>query len=168
MGQKPCYSLFPENVWRWEAAEIALYCLLRITAVFGNGLFWSVSHFLSLQGWSRSMPCPSRGTMSCVSTWRTLKIAQHMPSTLPLEWASSRWTLMMTDTLWLWGTILAMQVCTVYWVNSLKLFSILCTLISIHYFCFAYFFPPVQPSCKHSSGWNSSQHPSHPAAKQSQ
>ena len=61
MGQKPCYVLFPVNVWRWEGAEIALYCLLRTTIVLCNGLFCSVSpsffpaglkqiHALSIQG----------------------------------------------------------------------------------------------------------------------
>lgn len=106
-------SYFPENVQHWEASEIAPYCLQRTMVVLCNGLFWSVScppPPTPLQAWSRSMPCPSRATMSCVSTWRTLKIAPRTPSTVPLEWASSRWTLMMMDTLWPWGTILATQV----------------------------------------------------------
>lgn len=98
-----------ENVWLWYAASMALNCLMRTTVAP-----FVMDHYLFLlprQGWSRSMPCPSRGTMSYVSTWKTLKIAPRTPSMAPLESASSLWTPMMMDTPWLWETIQAIQVC---------------------------------------------------------
>lgn len=111
-GPRTALRLISRKCQHWEAAEMALNCLLRTIVVLCNGLFWSVSRSFSLQGWSRFMPCPSRETMSCVSTWKTLKTAPHTPSMVPLEWACSLWILTMMDTLWPWATIRGMQVCS--------------------------------------------------------
>lgn len=120
--------------------------------------FWSVSCSFSLQDWSRSMPCPSRGTMSYVSTWRILKITQHTLSMVPLEWASSQWTLMMMDTRWPSAAIPAMQVLDVHFLRPFQQRkNTVFPLIKTHYFHFLCLFLSHRPDpARLSTGLNNS------------